>query len=79
MQLANEQGWVCYLCGRPIDPQSTEPSQRLSVDHVMPLSKGGADSIENMRPAHAGCNSGKGDRVKHPIVNPSDNLEAWMS
>lgn len=32
-----------------------------SADHVIPRSKGGDDSIDNLRPAHQGCNSARGD------------------
>jgi len=28
----------------------------LHIDHVMPLSKGGPDTLENVRPAHGSCN-----------------------
>ena len=52
---------ICHLCGHPIDfdaPARTRYSP--SVDHVIPLSKGG-DMLarENLRAAHFGCNSSK--------------------
>jgi 5-methylcytosine-specific restriction endonuclease McrA len=28
----------------------------LHIDHVYPLSKGGLDTLENVRPAHGKCN-----------------------
>lgn len=60
-RLANEvisrYGSVCWLCTLPIDltlPR-TAPGG-LSIDHVVPRSKGGSDELANLRPAHRECN-----------------------
>lgn len=61
-------GTICHLCGKEID--LTAPRQAgkigwqmgLQIDHVVPLSKGGADTLENVRPAHGLCNIKKKDR-----------------
>lgn len=57
-------GWTCYLCGLPVqrgvsafDPDSA------TVDHVVPLSRGGEHSVRNARTAHLRCNSAKQDRA----------------
>ena len=41
----------CAYCGKP--------SQRLTQDHITPLSKGGAHSLHNVIPACRSCNSRK--------------------
>jgi len=48
----------CYLCGRVI------PMGSRQVDHVMPLSKGGAHLSSNLEIACAHCNLSK--NAKHP-------------
>lgn len=50
-------GSVCHLCGLPIDLSvpRMEPGG-LSVDHVLPRSRGGTDDLSNLRPAHRRCN-----------------------
>lgn len=48
------QGWrECIYCGA---------KGSLSKDHLIPLSRGGRDTIENIVPCCRGCNSSKGDR-----------------
>ncbi|MFD5384256.1 HNH endonuclease [Streptomyces sp. NPDC127074] len=57
-------GWVCQLCRLPIDPTVAWPdSASPSVDHIMPLAKGGEHSMANVQAAHLGCNSRKCDRL----------------
>jgi 5-methylcytosine-specific restriction endonuclease McrA len=56
-------GLGCWLCGEDIDYYCDPCSPRsFSVDHVVPLSKGGALlDPANLRPAHFGCNARKKD------------------
>lgn len=58
-------GWECHLCGGPLDSDLAGTSHRLAptIDHVIPLALGGADTPENVRAAHRFCNSLKGARV----------------
>jgi 5-methylcytosine-specific restriction endonuclease McrA len=71
-------GETCYLCDNPIDlsaPRSThiEGWQKgLHIDHVTPISKGGSDTLENVRPTHAICNTKKGSKM---LEDFKDNLD----
>jgi len=55
--------WTCYLCHVVLDPEA-DPFDPLSptVDHVIPLTKGGDHSLANTKTACLRCNSIKGDR-----------------
>lgn len=56
-------GWVCGLCGKSIDPGLVFPHPlSATVDHIVPLSAGGAHSPENVQAAHLTCNARKGNR-----------------
>ena len=52
----------CWICGAPID-YDADPRSRwsFSVDHVIPVSRGGDASL--VQPAHHGCNSRRGNRL----------------
>jgi 5-methylcytosine-specific restriction endonuclease McrA len=58
----------CHICQSPIDPLLPRTSkQGLTVDHVIPLSRGGSDNIENLRPAHWSCNNRKSDKLPEEL------------
>lgn len=67
-QVLELYGSICYLCNKEIDMKASRLAGRgqweygLNIDHVMPISKGGPDTIENVRPSHVLCNIRKGDR-----------------
>ncbi|MFD5509012.1 HNH endonuclease [Streptomyces sp. NPDC127051] len=62
--IAERDGWQCSLCRQPVDPAVAWPdSLSPSLDHRVPLSKGGAHDPSNVYLAHLGCNSSKGDRL----------------
>ena len=56
-------GWRCYLCGERV-LTSVPPNHALypTLDHVVPLSKGGTHERSNVRCAHRSCNGGKRER-----------------
>lgn len=56
-------GWLCGLCDEPVSPDAVYPDPfSPSLDHVVPLSRGGAHSLENSQLAHLRCNVRKGAR-----------------
>lgn len=67
--ILNTWGYDCHICNTPIDfsvsRQCGSPGWELSLhlDHVIPLSKGGTDTVSNVKPAHAKCNIYKSNLV----------------
>ena len=47
-------GHICLCC---------KESKPLTVDHVVPLSKGGSNTIDNLQPLCASCNSRKNQKI----------------
>ena len=66
----------CYICGLPIDYTAGRTDPRsLTVDHIVPFSKGGSDTLDNYQPACRDCNSKKRARVYAPVVRRSGGLK----
>jgi 5-methylcytosine-specific restriction endonuclease McrA len=54
-------GDACYLCGVTTDPNAPPRSRyKAELEHVIPLSKGGAHDLSNLRCACYPCNAFKG-------------------
>lgn len=60
--------WICQICLAAVD-RTLSGRHRLgpTLDHVIPLSKGGAHSYKNCQLAHKACNSSKGARLPTPL------------
>jgi 5-methylcytosine-specific restriction endonuclease McrA len=66
-QVLELYGLVCHICSQQIDLDAprkqgdgTDWHMGLHIDHIIPISAGGGDTLENVRPAHAICNLRKG-------------------
>jgi 5-methylcytosine-specific restriction endonuclease McrA len=63
--IAERDGWRCHLCGKVIPKTTKYPNpQSFSLDHVVPLVRGGRHSYVNVRAAHLRCNLSKHDRAQ---------------
>lgn len=61
MDLANDSGSTCHLCGKRVDMDlSGRHPKGPTVDHLLPLSAGGADCRTNVALAHRSCNVSRG-------------------
>jgi len=64
VDIFTRDGWVCQLCDLPIDESLAWPHRfSASVDHILPISKGGGDVLANVQAAHLTCNISKGAKV----------------
>jgi 5-methylcytosine-specific restriction endonuclease McrA len=67
-EVLEKYGSDCHICGIPIDLNAPRKAGKkgwehgLHLDHLIPISKGGPDTIDNVRPAHGVCNLSKGAR-----------------
>lgn len=55
MALLDSHDYICFYCG--------EESFDLTRDHIIPISRGGSNSIDNILPACSECNSKKHNRT----------------
>lgn len=47
--------WTCAICGNPVK------YKKMTVDHIIPLSKGGTNAMDNLQLACKRCNLMKAD------------------
>lgn len=70
-QMLSKYGSICYLCNEEIDfkapRQCGKPGWERSfwIEHVVPVSKGGPDTLDNVRPSHGLCNLNKSNKEPH--------------
>jgi 5-methylcytosine-specific restriction endonuclease McrA len=49
--------WTCHICGEFVDPKLKHPNPlSASLDHIIPLAKGGEHSYDNCATSHLQCN-----------------------
>ncbi|MCI1635195.1 HNH endonuclease [Bifidobacterium sp.] len=59
--------WHCGICGLKVDEDLAYPDpMSASLDHIVPLSKGGMHTRKNVQLAHLRCNVSKGDKILNP-------------
>lgn len=70
---------MCGICGDPITSGKATNRGGLTIDHIIPLAKGGQNIAANMQPAHSKCNTVKGDLLTYDradIIRKVDNMIA---
>jgi 5-methylcytosine-specific restriction endonuclease McrA len=64
-EIFERDGWVCQICYELVDREARRTHRDgATIDHTIPLSRGGADSPENVVTAHWHCNRDKGNRTE---------------
>lgn len=68
-RLIKRDGLRCAICGGMCDPNDHSWSKYFgamspTIDHIIPMAKGGGHTWDNVQVAHAICNSYKGDTIK---------------
>ena len=66
-KLRERDGDICQICGLPVvdsDINNGHAGRMYpTLDHIIPLSKGGSHTWDNVQLAHMSCNAGKQNRV----------------
>ncbi|MEH1985657.1 MULTISPECIES: HNH endonuclease [unclassified Nostoc] len=59
-QLSDLYGSSCWWCRQNI------PQQKLTIEHLLPKSRGGSNSFENLRLSCFSCNNSRGNSLYPP-------------
>lgn len=55
--ILNRDNYRCVACG------ANAKETKLQIDHIIPVSKGGSNNLENLQTLCVDCNRGKSDRL----------------
>lgn len=66
-QFLEAHGHKCYLCDRPLTAAT------MTVDHVLPLSRGGPDTLDNLKPCCVTCNLEKASRLVAVLIDSDES------
>lgn len=74
-QLAELQGWRCYLCGG-LMCREYRPGEATwaSLDHVIPLCRGGTWDADNLVAMHRHCNTWKRSALMEEITDENGKV-----
>lgn len=68
-EIFERDGFVCGICNEPVDMEVRYPdAMSASLDHIIPLSRGGGHVRANVRLAHLGCNARKCARLDDEMI-----------
>lgn len=60
-------GGKCAICGKSLEYNYT-------IDHIVPLGKGGTNRLENLRPTHSSCNRLKNDFTDKELLQGTSDI-----
>lgn len=70
-------GWICHLCGENVKDHNHDLKDPKfpSLDHIVPVSKGGNDMPENLKTACISCNKSRGNKnINDNSLNTHEQL-----
>jgi 5-methylcytosine-specific restriction endonuclease McrA len=70
LKVVRRDGQICQGCHQPV------PDDEVEFDHVIPYSKGGRSTVENLRLMHRECNRNKSDSLTE-ILHPKPIEHLW--
>ena len=74
-------GYRCYICGQEVQQRrrSGQVNRKLlpkaTLDHVIPKSKGGPNTPENLKTCCPKCNEEKGDKIMNDYYDSHEDLQ----
>ena len=71
LHLGNREEWKCFYCDAELDFET------LTIDHIIPRSKGGSNRADNMVASCRKCNNKKGSRDPIAFLRQKMDLPQW--
>lgn len=62
-EICERDKWICQICKKPVKRNAHHPNpQAPSLDHIIPVSKGGSSDPSNLQLTHLVCNLKRGNK-----------------
>ena len=72
IDIYERDNWTCQICMQSVNPELAFPNPMCaSLDHVIPLSRGGSHKTSNVQLAHLRCNTSRGNKVEGLSPRPA--------
>lgn len=75
--LRKMQNNQCCWCGKQMQCEKPGKWDYESIEHLIPLSKGGTDSMSNLALAHRKCNAERGTQNREPLLRRVAERFSW--
>lgn len=63
------QDGICYLCQQPMVFSEADHPRYATIDHIVPMARGGGDNFANLALACNDCNHDKGHKLYKEVCN----------
>ena len=62
---------ICQLCDEPIPDREFDKHdpEMPSIDHIIPISRGGSHALDNLQLAHYFCNLSKHNKLEDELIS----------
>ncbi len=67
VSIFNRDNWTCQRCGKHCTSHKTYHPDNATLDHILPLSRGGPHIESNLQTMCHLCNAQKGNRMEHVL------------
>jgi 5-methylcytosine-specific restriction endonuclease McrA len=78
VRLARDAGWLCWYCGEEVWVGFNAHWSLATIDHRLPLSRGGTWKRRNLVCACKRCNMDKGDLTEVEYVEFRRGMGLWL-
>lgn len=79
-RIAEDCGWRCSYCGTEVSIKMGSGEKLATIDHKVPLSRGGTWKRYNLTCACHGCNQEKGDKTVEEFFETLKNPDwPWLA
>lgn len=69
IDIFKRDSYICYICDKQLSPDTPWPDPLCpTIEHVIPLARGGADLESNVKTACWGCNNKKSTNMPQPVT-----------